>query len=262
MTDSNSNPLLARARIPGETFALPSRGLFYLNGELDSEVTGGELVIFPMVTMDEITMRSPDKLLNGTAIVDVFGRCIPQIKKPLEMLAKDVDYLMICLRKVTYGDEIEVYNTHSCKDASGHSYIVKLNTYLQHTKHIEVIDIPTKYSLTLSTTGQVVKLQPPRYLALLKFYQAINNEAVSNEDLTTGILTSLLDIIISVDGHSDREHVREWLRTLSAGIVKTITNKIPEISEWGADTTSTVSCKDCKEDMDIAPSLNPIDFFS
>jgi hypothetical protein len=260
-TQENSNPLLARARIPGETFALPSKGLFYRNDELSEDSIGGEVVVFPMVTLDEITMRSSDKLLNGTAIVDVFGRCIPQIKKPLDLLAKDVDYLMICLRKVTYGDKIEVHHTHTCENAKSHSYMVALDVYLQQTKRLSEIDISTKYVLTLQT-GQVVQLQPPRYFAILKFYQAMNDDATSSEDLTAGILASLLDLIVSVDNHTDRKHIDEWLRTLTAGMIKQITSKIPEISEWGADTTTTVKCKDCDEDLKIAPSLNPIDFFS
>ena len=155
-----ANPLMERARIPGETFALPSAGLFYKNGELSSDVIDGEVVVNPMVTVDELTMKSPDKLLNGTAIVDVFSRCIPQIQDPLRLLAKDVDYLMICLRKVTYGDEIEITHTHTCEDAKRHSYVVNLNTFLQKTTRLQTTDLSAKYILTLPNS-QVVVLQAP-----------------------------------------------------------------------------------------------------
>jgi len=255
------NPLLERARIPGETFALPSRGLFYKNGELADDVVDGEVVVFPMVTLDELVMKSPDKLLNGTAIVDVFRRCIPQIKKPLDLLAKDVDYLMVCLRKVTYGDSIEVQYTHKCENAKSHSYLVGLDTFLRQTRKIEERDITEKYRLVLPNS-QVVLLQPPRYDSVLKFYQAVNNDAVSDEDLSSGILGSLLDLIVSVDGYTERAFIDEWLRKLSAGHIRKITAKIPIVSEWGADVSAKVKCRDCEEEITLSPSLNPIDFFS
>ena len=39
------NPLLASLRIPGETFRLPSHGLFYTDGELDDSVVNGEVEV-------------------------------------------------------------------------------------------------------------------------------------------------------------------------------------------------------------------------
>ena len=88
-----SNPLLERIRIPGETFTLPSQGIFYKNGELDDDSKNGEVYIYPMVTYDEIVLKTPDKLFSGEAITEVFQRCVPQIKKPMELLAKDVDFI-------------------------------------------------------------------------------------------------------------------------------------------------------------------------
>ena len=76
------NPLLERARLPGQTFTLPSKGLFYKHGEVDDSVLAakGEVMVYPMVTLDEINIKTPDKLLNGTAITDVFKRCMPSPK--------------------------------------------------------------------------------------------------------------------------------------------------------------------------------------
>lgn len=256
-----TNPLLERSRIPGETFAMPSHGLFYNSGELTPEVVNGEVVVHPMVTMDELAMKSPDKLLNGTSVVEVFKRCIPQILKPEGLLAKDVDYLMICLRKVTYGDNVEISHTHSCEGAKRHSYQVPLDIFLKSTKNLEPEIINTKYSITLPN-GQVVKMLPPKYVAVLKFYQAINDDGVSEQQVTAGVLNSILNLIVSVDGYEERAFISEWLNTLSAGFVKKITGNISVISEWGATVEATVKCKDCNEDVKLSPSLNPIDFFS
>jgi hypothetical protein len=105
----NDNPLLRRfTHIPPETFRLPSGGVFYQNGELDPEVVNGEVIVHPMTAVDEIAIRSPDMMFQGTAVEKVFRRCIPQVKKPLELLTNDVDYLLVCLRMVTYGSTLDL----------------------------------------------------------------------------------------------------------------------------------------------------------
>jgi hypothetical protein len=87
--EARPNPLLEKLKkkIPGETFRLPSRGLFYTNGELDPEVENGEIVIYPMTTVDELALRSPDMLFQGTAITQVIRRTVPQILKPERLIA-------------------------------------------------------------------------------------------------------------------------------------------------------------------------------
>ena len=101
---SEENPLLKKIQLPGTRFRLPSRGIFYTDGELDESVVDGEIEIFSMTTVDEIALRSPEMLFNGQAIERVFKRCIPDIKKPLKLLSKDVDFILACLRVVSYGN--------------------------------------------------------------------------------------------------------------------------------------------------------------
>ena len=99
---SNPNPLLDRLnRMPGETIRLPSLGQFYEHGELEEGVVNGEIVLNPMTMTDEIMMKSPDMLFQGTAIERVFQRCSPQIKKPLDLLSSDVDFILTHLRKIS-----------------------------------------------------------------------------------------------------------------------------------------------------------------
>jgi hypothetical protein len=110
---ATSNPLINKIKLPGKKYRLPSRGVFYHSGELDDSVIDGEVEIFSMTAIDEITLRTPDLLYSGEAIDRVFKRCIPQILKPLELVSKDVDFLLTALRVVSYGNEIEV--NHKCE---------------------------------------------------------------------------------------------------------------------------------------------------
>lgn len=255
------NPLLARARIPGETFKLPSHGLFYNNGELDDSSVGGELLVDPMVTLDEIIMKTPDKLLNGTSIVEVFRRCIPQVLKPLELWARDIDYLMICLRKVTYGDEYEIIFTHDCKDAKEHHYMISLDPMVRNVKQINPKTAKQEYKLTLPNQ-QTIQLVPPRYFRVLQFYQALNNQSSSMVELSNSLIASISGMISSVDGIEDAALINEWLKVISAGYVNKISAKVAEIGQWGPDTGIQIECKDCGKTVKQEISLNPLDFFS
>lgn len=131
----SDNPLLKKIQLPGKRFRLPSRGLFYINGELDDSVEGGEIEVFSMTTSDEVTLRSPEFLFTGESIERVFLRCVPEIKKPLELLSKDVDYVLACLRIVSYGG---IYNITTrcprCEELQKLSNGVKYDEFMKEVE--------------------------------------------------------------------------------------------------------------------------------
>ena len=66
----SDNPLKQYFRRPAVYLKLPSGGLGYPEGTIDMPDTG-ELPVYPMTAIDEITSRTPDALFNGTAVVEV-----------------------------------------------------------------------------------------------------------------------------------------------------------------------------------------------
>ncbi len=255
------NPLLEKARIPGETFPLPSRGLFYNDGELDSSVKNGEVLVLPMAAIDEITLKTPDKLFSGEAIRDIFKRCVPQVLKPLELHSKDVDFILVCLRKLSFGDQMEVVFTHNCEGAKEHNYSFSIEPFIKEAKQIDPTKVETSFRLTLDN-GQSVLLAPPRFHATIKLYQsASKSEDMDVEQLNKDLTQMFLGIIQEVDGVTDRDHIAEWLNTIPAGYVYKIQDAIEKVSDWGPDFKVTKKCKDCEEDIMITSPINPIAFF-
>lgn len=254
------NPLLARVEMPGSTFQIPSRGLFYKNGELRGDVEIGEVHISPMSAYDEILMKSPDQLYSGDAITKVFGRCIQQVLKPTELLARDVDFLLVCLRQVTYGNEMEVNYTHTCKDAKENSYILQLGDFIASTKKIDPTTVGKLYTVTLEN-GQVVKLHPSKFKDVLKMYQDSANFDISPEEELDMNVFIIKSVISSVDDITNGDHIEEWIQTISAGWLKTLTNSIENTSDFGPDFTLKTKCKDCGKMIEIQTPVNPISFF-
>ena len=94
-----NNPLKQYFRQPAIYIKLPSQGQFYPEGALDMP-PNGELPVYPMTAIDEITYRTPDALFNGNATVNVIQSCMPNIRDPWSIPAMDVDTILVSIRIV------------------------------------------------------------------------------------------------------------------------------------------------------------------
>ena len=89
---NTSNPLQKYFRQPKLHVRLPSGGKYYPPGALDLPESG-EVAIYPLTAKDELLLKTPDSLMNGTATADVIKSCVPAIKNPWYMPSLDVDAL-------------------------------------------------------------------------------------------------------------------------------------------------------------------------
>lgn len=269
-----TNPLMTKVRMPGETFTLPSRGLFYNNGELDSSAGGNmEVSVMPMSVIDEITLKTPDKLFSGMAVDEVFARCIPQVLKPRDLLAKDVDFLMLCLRKVSYGTEVEFTHRHEgCSKAEKqedgsmvskrNSYIIDVNQFIQGSKHIDPEVAGAMFTAELDG-GFKVEMNPIRFGNFITMMQAQDQDTDKTPQEQMDVLIhSLLGVITNVNGTTESAFILEWLPTLKPSDLKLLNAKLTDGVKWGPDFIYKVPCKDCGETLEVVAPQNPLAFFS
>ena len=263
------NPLIERInKIPGETIALPSRGMFYENGELDPEVVDGEIVLYPMTMIDEIMMRTPDMLFQGTAIYKVIGRCAPQILKPKDLLSGDVDYILTYLRKLSYGNKIPIkYKCEHCLEVAedkskvpAHEYHVPVDDFIRNTKEMDLTKVQSlKFQLK---NGQNVWLKP---ITISKFIQMQNVKAddliQDPEKYEDYISQSLSSVITRVDEVTDPTHIKEWVKRLPRMYIEELESKFPILNDWGPTFTYKIKCKDCKTQHELSTPINPVHFF-
>jgi len=260
-TPTDVNPLLARVHMPGSTFKLPSGGIFYKNGELADTVEKGEVHVQPMTAYDEVILKTPDLLFSGEAVKRIFTRCIPEILKPTELFGKDVDFLMICLRKMTYGDSFQLAYTHSCDDAKNHEYSVNIDHFINTTKQINPTTIGKVYTTTIDN-GQVVEMHPPKFNDVIKMMQNYDPKVIlTPEKETENIIETVISVISSVDGVTNKAFIKEWLAELSAGTIGKLSNAIENTTDWGPDFMFKTNCKDCGKEMEITAPINPLAFF-
>jgi hypothetical protein len=257
------NPLLKRKnKFPGETFRLPSKGLMYTNGEIDEEVKDGEVVVYPMTTLDEIYMRTPDMLFQGTAINTVFKRCIPQVKNPLALYANDVDFLLTCLRKVSYGEHVVI--THRCdkcdqEKVKNLDYQIPLTFFIQNSKEFTLEDI-NNLQLTLSS-GESIILRPSTFTEMMRIMQINEMEVKTPEEMNEILIGTLSSTIKSVDNTEEKEFIAEWLKTLPTKIIAEFSDKLEKLNRWGPSFEYTIQCRDCGEPQKLNTVINPLYFF-
>ncbi len=270
----DTNPLLMAGRIPGETFQLPSGGLFYNDGELASSVIQGELHVFPMTALDEIVIKTPDMLFSGEAIKQIFARCIPDVIKPLRLLAKDVDFLLICLRSISFGDNVTVIHKHTCKDAKENKYDVSINSFISKVKNLKSASINEEYMCVLGDKKEVY-ISPMRYDAVIKMMTVIDpDKELTPEDINKEMVEQLAGLIVKVvipeqtNGNSERvetheqEYIKDWVNVLPLTQIRQLNETIDHITEWGADTAFEKKCSDCNKKITIITPLNPMSFFT
>ena len=101
------NPLRKYFRQPKVYITLPSKGKFY-PPEAINIPEGNEFPVFAMTAKDELTMKTPDALLNGAATVEIVKSCIPNIVNPWAMPSIDLDAILIAIRVATYGETMEI----------------------------------------------------------------------------------------------------------------------------------------------------------
>lgn len=259
---TTSNPLIERIKIPGMSFRIPSLGVFYDKTILDSE--NGEVHVFPLMAIDELLIRNPDKILNGQAVEEIFSHCIPEVKNTKRLLAKDVDYLMLAIRRVSYGPTMDVTYAHTCENAKTHDYTFNIENAIQATTSLDPTSVASNQQITLEN-GQIVKVVPIRCDYNLEILQLANDmigkKGKELEDIQKRLFGSTANIIESVDGITDQTQIREWLSRIPTSWYKQITKAIEDLSKWGTTASVKTQCQDCNEDIEINVPINPVNFF-
>ena len=82
------NPLTQYFRQFKLYLKLPS-GIAYYTTDQVQFTDSGEIGVMPMTGKDELSLKNPDALLNGEALVEVIKSCVPGVKNPRVLLTND-----------------------------------------------------------------------------------------------------------------------------------------------------------------------------
>lgn len=247
--------------LPGQTYRLPSLGKSYTNGELSDDVVDGEIILYPMTTLDEICLKTPDMLFQGTAVEQVLSRRAPQIIKPLDLIPKDVDYILSALRQITYGDNLDI--TYTCAECEHKNFkaTAKVSSFLKKAKTLENFD---NSRLTFEIDGFVFSTHFSTYGELVKLQQKnVNNTMDTPEEIYAMFIDNLAINIKSIDGIEDKETIHAFLYNDADSVFQhKILEHIQSVNEWGVEFKQDFACEKCKHVNTVPIAINPVSFFS
>ena len=277
MDNSTSNPLFKHFRQPAIYFKLPSGGRYWPEGSLNLPITG-EIPIFPMTARDEITLRTPDALLNGQGVVDVIQSCCPNIVDAWQMPSIDLDPIIIAIRIASYGNEMDIASVcPSCEHDNEHTMNLQ---YM--TANMRMPD----YS-EFEAGGLKFKLKPQPYLQANKqnmmqfeedkLLKVINNQdldddaklAQFNMHLARMVEISLITLANSTDYiKSDDQvitntgYITEYYQNCDAATVKVVREHIDKVSEQANYTRVDVKCESCDHSYKVNMTFDYASFFA
>jgi hypothetical protein len=279
MSNHQENPLVKHFRQPAIYIKLPSQGKYWPEGDLEIPANG-ELPIYPMTTRDEITLKTPDALLNGAGVVAVIESCCPNIKNAWHSPSIDLDAILIGIRIASYGHEMST-ETACPKCSESNNYDIDLRTALDSVKSPDYSDPLTIEDLRIHIKPQ--NFQTSNRASMLNFeeqkiLQAINNENISDEqkaitvtaqlhkviDITSEILSESTDRIEMADGTlvKNKDHIREYYQNAKSSVTRALQKRLEDLAEQAALTPYSVACSSCDHKFSMAVDFNYSSFFA
>lgn len=261
---TSNNPLQKYFRQPKLYINLPSKGQFYPQDAIEYP-ENGEIPVFAMTAKDEITLKTPDALLNGQATVEVIQSCIPAIKNAWEMPSIDLDACLIAIRMATYGEnldlDIKVPNTGEDRTISVN--LQHLMTKLSQVEYNNVVYINDMTIILKPLTYKIFTQQAMRTFEEQRILQLVNNQDISNEekltafnksfktltDITVGMVSNCIaKIVVESTEVSDPAHIDDFINNADKNFYNSIIDHLDQ--EKKKFTIEPVTVQSLEEDIE------------
>jgi hypothetical protein len=272
-----NNPLKQYFRQPAIYIRLPSQGKNYPEGSLNMPPTG-ELAVYPMTAIDEITYRTPDALYNGQATVNVIQSCIPDIKDAWLVPSTDVDTLLISIRIASYGHDMDFGTTcPACKKDGERT--IDLRTVLDSIRTAD-------YSKTITAGDMEIFFKPLNYGHLnnnnqmqyenQKLLQMLPDSGISEADKMTALsdaLKKITDITVLALAQSiaavktpqatvyEIEYIEEMLKNCDGKLFNQIRDFILDLKANSEMKPLALVCDECSHEYTQSITLDMASFF-
>lgn len=273
----NPNPLSQYFRQPAIYIRLPSKGQGWPEGSIDLPANG-ELGVYPMTAMDEITYRTPDALFNGEAVTSVVQSCVPNILDAWHIPASDLDTILVAIRIASYGHAMDIDTTcPSCKTESQFGLDLRL-----------VIDKiqSADYSQPLVIGDLTLFFRPLNYQeitanSILQFEQQKTAQILSDAEATdeskvqqlNRMMKKIMELTVNVLAQSIREirtptavvqepqQVLEFIKNCDRVSFNKIKDHMVQMREVSELKPLDIACPHCQHKYDQVFTLDNARFF-
>jgi len=257
---------------------LPSAGRYWPAASLDLPANG-ELPIYPMTAIDEITYRTPDALFNGQAVISVIESCVPAIKNAWHVPNIDLSPLLIAIRIASQGHEMGLNAV--CPSCSHEDeYALDLRTVLDQLRvpnfaetlnygDLEIVFKPVTYEQ--QNQSSIAQFEQQKILSTLPTSELPEEEKMSRltqalkviTDLTINIICQSIAIIKTPSAVvSDSVHIEEFLRNCESKIYNQIREHVVSLRQQSDIPPLKIKCTECEHEYEQALDLDIANFFA
>ena len=273
----SNNPLRQYFRQPAIYVNLPSKGQFYPAGGLTMPPTG-ELPIYPMTAIDEITYRTPDALFNGQATVSVIQSCVPDIKDGWAVPALDIDTLLVSIRIASYGHDMD-FGTKCPKCGHESEQVVDLRSVLDkmrtpdYTQSLKAGDVEIFFRpMTYKNISDNNQLQYESQKVLQTLPESENSESEKMNALGAA-LKRITEITVSALSQSiaavktpqalvtESEYISEFLANCDKKLFSQVRNHIVALKDQAEMQPLKIKCSECTHEYEQPITLDMSSFF-
>ena len=269
-------------RSPKLYVGLPSGGAFYDSDVIDWPETN-ELPVLAMTPKDDLIVRNPDALLNGDAVIRLVKSCVPSIKKPEEIIAPDMELILVAIRAASESKK-QLTVDHKCEKCEHEmSFDVDLGLAVQDFEPIEDL---TEFGLQ---NGLTIGVKPANYLYAIQTAKSmieqanllgrIANEEADNEEqrikdignafekmanFNYSVLVNSVKYIKipDVEEHvEDFKEILDFIDNVDANVGREITEAVGKINNGGINKTYNANCEECDEPFEVPLDFDPVSFF-
>lgn len=273
----DNNPLKQYFRRPSVYIKLPSGGKYYPPGVIDMP-ENGEIPIFPMTAIDEITTKTPDALFNGTAMAELMRSCVPSVRDPWAINSMDLDALLIGIRAAGGGSDMDIESQCPSCDEIG-KYGLNLINMLGQMKAgdydtaLELTDLKIKFiPLTYKEMNEasIGQIEIQRVFIMLEqesdeeTRKTKGQEALKRiTELTIKILTGAIAYIETPTVRVDnKEFIKDYLHNCDKNMYVTIRDYNANLKSQTEIKPLKIKCVNCGHDYEQPFTLNTSDFFA
>lgn len=272
----DNNPLRQYFRRPAVYLKLPSGGEGYPEGTLDMP-ENGELPVYPMTAIDEITARTPDSLYNGTALVELIRSCIPSIRDPWAISSNDMDSILIAMKAASGNEVLEIESTcPSCEEVNnyGINLLSMMSTFTPGDYSVPLVEGELSFKFKALRYREMNEAALAQFELQRIFYQV---EATENEEernkitsdalarltlLTMEIVAKTLEYIDTpVSRVEEHAFILDYLKSCDRNIYTKIRDHNSTLKSSSEIKPLQMKCADCSHEYEQAFALSPVDFF-
>jgi hypothetical protein len=273
---ANNNPLRQYFRRPSIYLKLPSGGNFYKPGAVDLP-ENGEIPIFPMTAIDDITAKTPDALFNGQAVVDIIKSCAPNIKDPWQINSIDLDAVLVAIRSASNSDGLSISSTcPECLEES--EFEVSLGGLLagikkpEYQQGLTVSDLTIFFKpLTFKEVNEVslAQFNMQRAFNVIESIQDMEEKTKKGREALAMITDATMKTIAKTISHidsptgtvNDLNFILDFLQNCDKQTYDIIKDYNAKLREQSEIKPLNITCPKCNHKYNQAFTLNVTDFF-